>query len=110
MENDSDNSTRADLEERLELAERRINELRQERDEARDLAQRQAEYVADHTAQTERWIEAFKMVLEDDGAWTWSKDFVIGVQWFQKYEALRKEWNRLVPKYNVVIVPKDVGR
>ena len=54
----------AELEDQLKEAERRIAELRQERDDARDLVQCQAEHVHDCRDQTERWIEAFDMSLK----------------------------------------------
>src|SRR5664279_2423348 len=90
----------AELEDQLKEAERRIAELRQERDDARDLVQRQAE----------RWIEAFDMSLNEEGDWVWQRAFVQGEEWYHKYVDLLKKWNKLIPKYNAAIVPKDVGR
>jgi hypothetical protein len=100
----------AELEDQLKEAERRIAELRQERDDARDLVQRQAEHVHDCRDQTERWIEAFDMSLNEEGDWVWQRAFVQGEEWYHKYVDLLKKWNKLIPKYNAAIVPKDVGR
>ncbi len=84
----------AELEDQLKEAERRIAELRQERDDARDLVQRQAEHVHDCRNQTEHWIEAFNMSLDEDGVWGWQPSFVLGEQWRHKYLDLQVEQAR----------------
>jgi hypothetical protein len=62
------------LEDELKEAQRRVTELRQERDEARDLVQRMQERLEDNDALIDSWIEAFDMQLNDNGNWqlpTW---------------------------------------
>jgi hypothetical protein len=98
------------LEDQLKQAERRIAELKAERDEARDLAQRMEEHVTDANALIESWIESFDMKLNDKGLWAFD-DWVDGCAAAQdKYRALLREWNKFVPKYNSVIAPKGMGR
>lgn len=48
-----------DLQDRLANAERRIAELKAERDEARNLVDQMVEQVSDGNAVIERWKEAF---------------------------------------------------
>ncbi len=90
-------------------AERRIADLKLERDEALDLVQRMKEHVEDATATIDQWKEAFDMQLSNDGIWEWKIDDVIDAM-HGKYSALLKEWNRFVPQYNAAVAPKQIGR
>jgi chromosome segregation ATPase len=56
----------------LRLKDRRIEELRREIDEARDLIKRMEEQIDDAEAAIERWIEAFGMEKDANDAWTWA--------------------------------------
>lgn len=102
--------TIADLRGQLREAERRHAELKTERDQARDLIERMREQIDDANAVIESWIEAFEMVLDDNGVWKWSPSFIEGDQWVEKYRALLRQWNAFVPRYNARVNPKDIGR
>lgn len=99
-----------ELEDELKARDRRITELKQELDEQRDLVHRMSEHVCECSDQTEAWIAAFDMVLDDKGDWVWSNAFVEGYEWLQKYVELTRKWNKFVPEYNAVIRPRNVGR
>jgi hypothetical protein len=62
--------TKADLEDELNERDRRIADLRFERDEARDLIQRQDEQLQDVDELLETWKQAFDMSLDGDGNWS----------------------------------------
>ena len=96
------------LEDELKIAERRIIELKAERDEARDLSSRMQEHVTSSRETIDRWIEAFDMVLGDDGNWTFREDPYDAL--FEKHEDLVKRWNRLVTRYNATVNDRDPGR
>jgi len=100
-----------ELEDEIKQRDRRIEELRQERDAERVLVAEQREYVEDANALIERWIEAFEMTPNDKG------DYVFREELLEKYEtlgdkhhALIKEWNKFVPKYNARVAPRNFGR
>jgi len=98
------------LEDGCKVAERRIAEIKRERDEANDLVERLRQHVEDANSLIGQWCEAFDMRLNDDGEWSYA-DWVDGCAAFrQKYVDLLREWNRFVPRYNRVIAPKSIGR
>ena len=100
------------LEDDLKAAEKRIAEMKVERDEALDLVEKQRGYVEDADAMIQRWIEAEKMELGDDGKWHWPSKSTIENhhQLLEDYNALVREWNKLVQKYNAIIAPNEIGR
>jgi hypothetical protein len=103
-----------DLEYRLELADRRAEEARRERDEARDLVSRMEEQVKDSRAIIEQWVEAFDMTLGDNGNWQHTSPHLVD-RWndlVERYNDLLKKWNQFVPDYNAIVAPKvrSVGR
>jgi hypothetical protein len=57
----------ARIEDALKEAERRIAEMRVERDEAFELVEQMKEHVSDVDALIDSWIEVFEMQLGDDG-------------------------------------------
>ena len=57
----------ARIEDALKEAERRIAEMRVERDEAFELVEQMKEHVSDVDALIDSWIEAFEMQLSEDG-------------------------------------------
>lgn len=57
----------AQLKDALKEAERRIAEMRAERDKAFELVEQMKEHVSDVDALIDSWIEAFEMQLGDDG-------------------------------------------
>jgi hypothetical protein len=99
------------LEDDLKAAERRIAELKDERDEANDLVRRQDEHVQKVHSVLEQWREAFGMVIGEDGDWTF-QPWVDGcAAWRQKYSDLLKDWNKFVGKYNRTVAIKNaIGR
>jgi len=100
-----------ELEDGLKEAERRVAEMRAERDEARDLVQRMEEHVEDADATIEQWNEAFAMELDDDGLWAFSDNLMKRYDsLLDDHNALVKRWNKFVPKYNAAIAPKQIGR
>jgi hypothetical protein len=99
-----------DLQDRLADAERRIAELKAERDEARNLVDQMVDKVSDGNTVIERWREAFDMTLNDKGMWTWDPfiqrhDDLVG-----RYNELLAKWNRFVPTYNANVAPQPIGR
>jgi hypothetical protein len=98
------------LEDELKQRDTRIRELRADLDKAEALVSEMREHAEDRIALIDSWIEAFDMVLDDDGKWKWRASFVEGDEWFEKYNALLREWNRFVGEYNAVVKPRNVGR
>jgi hypothetical protein len=99
------------LEDQLKERDRRIADLKTDVARLEDLVTRQAEHIQDCGDQIDRWIAAFDMVLDDNGMWKWSRDFVEGHQWYEKYGAIVRDWNRFVPEYNAAIGHgRNVGR
>src|SRR5438270_1685042 len=100
------------VEDELRAAERRIAEMKAERDDAWNLVQRKQEYVEDVNATIESWIEAFEMTLGDDGMWHSSGEHLIDKyhSLIEKHNALVREWNKLVREYNGMVAPKQIGR
>src|SRR5437763_2486371 len=91
------------LEDELRAAEKRIAEMKAERDEAWNLVERQNEHVEDANSMIDRWIEASAMTLGDDGMWHWPSDTTIEAyhQLLEDYNVLVRKWNKFVPRYNV---------
>ena len=56
-----------ELEDALKEAERRVAEMRAERDQASELVEQMKEHVSDVDALIDSWIEAFEMHLSEDG-------------------------------------------
>jgi len=76
-----------ELEDGLKEAERRVAEMRAERDEARDLVQRMEEHVEDADATIEQWKDAFAMELDDNGLWAFSDNLM------KRYDSLLDDHN-----------------
>jgi hypothetical protein len=99
------------LEDDLKIAERRIDEMRAERDEARDLLSRMEEHVRDASAMINQWIEAFDMQLDDKGVWNFTDNLRTKFdELVDKYQGLVKRWNSFVGQYNAAIRRQPVGR
>jgi DNA repair exonuclease SbcCD ATPase subunit len=94
-----------ELEDALKDKERRIEDLRDERDRQAQLITKLREQLEECDAQIERWIEAFDMQLDDKGLWIWNVKDEHG-----RYLALLQEWNRFVPRYNATVAPRNMGR
>jgi hypothetical protein len=56
-----------ELEDALKEAERRVAEVRAERDQSFELVEQMKDHVSDVDALIDSWIEAFEMQLSEDG-------------------------------------------
>jgi transposase len=93
------------LEDDLKQRDRRIADLRQELDEARDLVHRMEEHADDYTNVIEQWKEAFGMVDTGNG-WTWEPFWNEHNRLVDDYIDLVRRWNKVVPLLN----QNSVGR
>jgi hypothetical protein len=96
------------LEDDLKTCDRRIEELRSEIDEQRDLITRLREHVEDADRVIESWAEAFEMVMTESGGWTWAP-------FWAQHNKLVDDWNDLVQRWNKYLPrirgePRNVGR
>ncbi len=97
------------LEDELKIAKQRNDELRQERDEGRELVQRLRQRLEDNHAMIDSWIEAFSMELGDDGAYHWQAGTSLAEDYgalLDRHNDLVRRWNKLIAK----VAPLDVGR
>jgi hypothetical protein len=90
----------AALEDDIKMRDRRIEELRREVDELRDLVRRMEEQVEDAGNVIERWAEAFDMEMTEKGSWTWKPFWDEHVKLVERYNDLVRRWNRFVPLIN----------
>lgn len=84
-----------ELEDELKRRDRRIEELRREADEQRDLITRLREHTEDYLNCMERWKETFGMTITEDGSWTW--------------EPFWDEHNALIDDYNTPLMPRPTA-
>jgi hypothetical protein len=105
----SDNRV-GELEDKLKQRDRTILELRQEAEEAQALIAELREQVQDVGETLESWVEAFEMVIGDDGRYHWPGLHAEAASYIDAHRALVKQWNRMVPKYNAAIAPRELGR
>jgi hypothetical protein len=103
-----------ELEDKLKQAEARIKELKVERDDAQELIDELRINIEEGNETFEQWKECFNMQLDDDGTWKWSAGLVAQLadvdNLVTRHTELVRKWNQLVPRYNAVINPKDIGR
>jgi hypothetical protein len=107
---DDDKSCIADLEDELRQRDRRISELKGELESERDLTHQMTEQIQAYEDTIEAWKHCFEMVPNEEGVWQWSADYTCGVEWFEKYQALKAKWNKFVPEYNAAVRKRNVGR
>ena len=100
----------AALEDDLKQRDARVKELRADLGKAEALVSEMREHAADHPALIESWIEAFDMVLDDDGKWKWRASFVEGDEWYEKYDAMRRVESLRAKEYNAIVQPRNIGR
>jgi hypothetical protein len=100
--------TVAELEDELKQRDRRIEELRSEVDEQRDLARRMEEHLVDAHNVIERWKEAFGMAQTESGGWTWEPFWEEHNKLVDDYNDLVRDWNKHLPLINGRTQP--VGR
>ena len=100
-----------ELEDALKDKERRIEELKAERDKQATLITELREQLEECSDQIDRWIEAFDMVPDDDGTWRWQEGMIQDREkWFNKFQELRSKWNKFVGEYNATVAPRNMGR
>lgn len=90
----------AQLEDEVKQRDRRIAELRQDLDEARDLIHRMEEHAEDYTNSIEAWKEAFGMEGDGHGGWTWKPFLEEYEKLISDHNDLARQWNRAVPLLN----------
>jgi uncharacterized coiled-coil protein SlyX len=97
-----------ELEDELKAKDRRIEELRAEIDEQRATISKLCEHAEDYHNSIESWCETFDMVMTEDGTWSWKP-------WWNEHNKLIDKWNALVRDWNAVVPlinhePRNVGR
>jgi hypothetical protein len=98
--------TIGELEDEIKARDRRIEELRTEIDEQRDLISRLREHAEDYNACIEQWCETFGMQMADDGAWTWEPFWDEHHKTIDDYNDLVRDWNKYLPLINGCARPR----
>jgi chromosome segregation ATPase len=96
------------LEDDLKIALQRVDEMREERDEANATVAKALEHLQEHREIMERWRMIFHMIEVSPGKWEWETD-----HWLADYNRLFDENRRLVSENYKLwcrIVPGDIGR
>ena len=96
----------ADFEIELKARDRRIEELKRELDQSRDLVRRMEEHVEDRLGLFDVWIEAFGMTMTDNGTWTWRSFIEDYDKLGDDYCKLARDYNKLIP----LIWPQPIGK
>jgi hypothetical protein len=96
------------LQDEIKHRDRRIEELRREVDELRDLVRRLEEHAEEYTSCMEAWKESFDMVETENGGWTWAPFWDEHNEVIDDYNKLVRDWNRALPLINGN--PQPVGR
>ena len=89
----------------LRQRDRELAELRREKDELTDLVRRFDEYVEEYNGVLETW-RGLDMELNDKGEWTWGPWWDRHYDLIDRYNALVRRWNKLVP----LVDERDIGR
>jgi len=100
--------TLGELEDELKARDRRIEELRQEIDEQRELISKLRENAEDYDGVIERWCEAFDMEQTESGGWTWKPFWDTWSAQLADHNELIRRWNKYLPLINGRTQP--VGR
>ena len=82
------------LQDEIKHRDRRIEELRREVDELRDLVRRLEEHAEEYTSCMEAWKESFDMVETENGGWTWAPFWDEHNEVIDDYNKLVRDWNR----------------
>ena len=99
-----------ELEDAIKERDRRIADLKAELEEERDLTHRLAEHVEDCNDMIDSWIQAFEMVQNEEGVWTWRSSFAEGEEWQERWSKLVDQVNKFVPVFNATVRRRNVGR
>jgi hypothetical protein len=105
---EDDDEDSDDIDERIAMRNRRIEELRQAIDEQGDLIVRLREHAEDYVNSIEAWKETFGMTMTEDGLWTWEPFWDEHNKLINDYNRLVRQWNRYLPLINRE--PRNVGR
>jgi len=100
----------AELEDELKQRDRRIAELKRDLDKQSDLIVRQDEHLRDFGDTLDQWKQAFEMEPDENGVWVWKHSFVEGDEWYEKYSAVVRDWNKFVGEYNALVALVDDRR
>ena len=96
------------LQDEIKHRDRRIEDLRREIDELRDLVRRMEEVMNDCCSTLESWKETFDMTETESGTWTWKPFWDEHEEVIDDYNELVREWNKALPLINGN--PQPVGR
>jgi hypothetical protein len=88
------------LKDEIKHRDRRIEELRREIDEQRDLIRRMEEHAENYCNDIEAWKETFDMVETERGTWTWAPFWQQRADLVADYNDLVRKWNRYLPLIN----------
>jgi hypothetical protein len=102
------NTSIGELEDEIKHLKQRLEDVRKDLDDERDLVRRLRESTEGCDAIIESWCEAFDMEMTDDG-WTWKPFLDQHNRLCDDYNELVKKWNRYVPFINST-TRRDVGR
>jgi len=96
-----------ELEDALKQREKRLAELRKDRDADGAVIADMISQVQDADAMIEQWIAAFDMVQDDNGNWSWGEGLVAAFEIvYARHQDLLRKWNAMVAEYNAVVAPK----
>ena len=84
------------LQDELKRCNERIAELRDERDEYRDLIRRQREHIEDATGYLENFVTTFGLTVTEDGGYT-NSDFI------ERHCELIRSEDKLITDYNKLV-------
>jgi hypothetical protein len=88
------------LKDEIKHRDRRIEELRREIDEQRDLIQRLSEHAEDYANCLESWKETFGLEMTEDGSWTNAPFWKEHWQTIDDYNKIVQDWNKCLPLIN----------
>ena len=101
-----------ELEADLRYRDDKIKELRGDNSRASDLVAEMRELSVDNVAVIDAWAEAFGMEQTDDGKWAIRQGELRNAYdaLFERHDKLIRDFNRLVGRYNRIVVPRGFGR
>jgi len=94
-----------ELEDELKAAKERIDSLKTDVDAQAKLIAEMDDHLDDENAFRDRWID-------DKSDWDWNPWLMGRSEIFERYDALRKDWNKFVGEYNSIVAPRrcNLGR
>jgi len=103
-----------ELEDELRLRDERIKELREEQTQHHELMTEMREHLEDCKAALDNWIDVFDMQLDDSGNYIFdsrqSEIWTEHLALLDKHNALLREWNKFVGRFNSTVQPGTLGR